>query len=143
METTLSPYLLIFRNTSSESYQGLSPEQRQDLLRQWNDWYDRLANNGKVQHGHPLELAGRIVTHSGVTDGPFAEAKEAVGGYFFITASSLDEATEIAQQCPSLCHGITVEVRPVGQICPTLSAKPIGVRMEGARSYKQNSNFEQ
>ena len=122
METTLSPYLLIFRNTSCQSYEALSPEQRQNLLQQWNDWYDRLANDGKVQHGHPLELAGRVVTYSDVTDGPFAESKEAVGGYFFITASGLDEATEIAQQCPSLRYGITVEVRPVGQTCPTLSA---------------------
>src|SRR4051794_28734086 len=108
METTLSPYLLIFRNTSTESYQTLSPEQRQNLMQQWNDWYDQLAHDGKILHGHPLELIGRVVSYSGVIDGPFAEAKEAIGGYFFVTVSSLDEATEIAQQCPSLRHGITV-----------------------------------
>jgi len=122
METTLSPYLLIFRNTSSQSYQGLSPEQRQDLMQQWNDWYDRLANVGKVRHGHPLELSGRVVTYDTVIDGPFAESNEAIGGYFFITASDLDEATGIAQQCPSLRYGITVEVRPIGETCPTLNA---------------------
>ncbi len=55
-----------------------------------------------------------------VSDGPYAEAKEVVAGYFMLTVDSLDEATEIAKQCPSLPLGLTVEVRPIAEKSPTL-----------------------
>lgn len=113
-----SPYMLLFRDTSPESYIAMSAEQRQKCLGEWNDWYDGLVADGKVQHGHPLEPAGRIVSKGRVVDGPFAEAKEAIGGYFFLTVANLDEATEIAQRCPNLKHGMTVEVRQVSTVCP-------------------------
>ncbi len=95
------------------------------MAQRWNDWYDGLARAGKVQHGQPLELTGRVVSGERgqvVTDGPYAEAKEAVGGYFFLTVASLDEATDIARQCPGLPLGLTVEVRPVAAVSPVLSA---------------------
>jgi Uncharacterized protein conserved in bacteria len=122
---TNNPYLLIFRETSPDAYKSLSPEQRQQLLDRWNAWYDGLAAAGKVQHGHPLEPEGRIVSARGerVVDGPFAEAKEAIGGYFFLTVPSIEEATEIAKQCPSLSLGLTVEVRPVAEFCATLGVR--------------------
>jgi hypothetical protein len=120
-----SSYLLLFRDASG-GYRRLSPEQRQHLLAQWNDWYDRLAAAGKVQHGHPLEGTGRIVSRRGhqIVDGPFVEAKETVGGYFFLSVDSLEEAVEIAKQCPSLNHDLDfdVEVRPVADTCPALRA---------------------
>ncbi len=53
-----------------------------------------------------------------VSDGPFAESKEAVGGYFLLNVSTFEEALAIAQQCPGLDHGAQVEVRPVAEICP-------------------------
>jgi hypothetical protein len=53
-----------------------------------------------------------------VSDGPFAESKESIGGYFLLTVGSLDEAVAIAQQCPGLPHGIRVEVRPIAGECP-------------------------
>jgi hypothetical protein len=126
METNSSPYLLIFRDTSPEAYMALSADQRQKLMQQWNSWYDGLAARGKVQHGHPLEPQGCVVSGSHgarVVDGPFAESKEAIGGYFLLTVASLEEATQIAQQCPSLSHGMTVEVRPVAEACPTLGVR--------------------
>jgi hypothetical protein len=55
-----------------------------------------------------------------VTDGPYAEAKEVVGGYFFLTVANIDEATEIAKKCPGLPLGLTVEVRPVADVSPVL-----------------------
>jgi hypothetical protein len=120
-----NPYLLIFRETSPDSYKGLSAEQRQQLLTRWNAWYDGLATQGKVQHGHPLEPEGRVVSARGdrVVDGPFAEAKEAIGGYFFLMVEDLEEATEIAKQCPSLQYGLVVEVRPVAEFCATLGVR--------------------
>lgn len=122
-------YLLIFRDSNPDAYKAMSPEQRQNLLQQWNVWYDRLAAAGKLQHGNPLEPEGRIVTATGgrVVDGPFAEAKEAIGGYFLLSVDSLEDATEIARQCPSLKQGLSgfaVEVRPVAETCPVLRAKP-------------------
>ena len=117
METDSAPVMLIFRDTTPERYEAMSAEQREECLREWNDWHDGLVATGKMQHGHPLEAAGRVVSDTRVVDGPFAEAKEAIGGYFFLTVSSLDEATEIARRCPNLKHGMTVEVRPVGQAC--------------------------
>jgi hypothetical protein len=53
-----------------------------------------------------------------VSDGPFAESKETIGGYFLLKVNTLDEAVAIAQQCPGLPHGIRVEVRPVAAECP-------------------------
>jgi hypothetical protein len=125
-----SPYLLLFRDVSTETYKTLSPEQRQQLFTQWYAWYDRLAAQGKLIHGHPLEEGGRVVSagNGRVVDGPFVEAKEVVGGYFFLAVDNLDEAVEIAKQCPTLTHnlGLTVEVRPVAGLCPVLSATPAG-----------------
>lgn len=126
METKSSPYLLIFRDASPSAYAALSADQRQELLQKWNAWYDGLATQGKVQHGNPLELQGRVVSGARgerVVDGPFAETTEAIGGYFFLTVSGLDEATEIAQRCPSLPYGMVVEVRPVAEFCAALGVR--------------------
>ena len=122
-----SSFLLLFRDAGSEAYRALSAEQRQQLLEEWMAWYDGLVSAGKVQSGHPLEPVGRVVSSVGgrVVDGPYAEAKEAVGGYFFLTVDSIEEATEIAKQCPSLRLGLPmhVEVRPVADMCPVLRAE--------------------
>ena len=126
MENKTSPYLLIFRDVSPEVYKTISAEERQKLMQQWNAWYDGLAAEGKVQHGHPLEPQSRIVSGARgdrVVDGPFAEAKEAIGGYFLLTVADMDEATEIAQRCPSLCHGMTVEIRPIAEECAQLGVR--------------------
>jgi len=56
-----------------------------------------------------------------VSDGPFAESKEAIGGYFLLDVASLDDAVAIAQECPGLPYGIRVEVRPVAAECPLAS----------------------
>ncbi len=124
METQLnssrSPYLLFFRNSGPENYQHLSPEQRQQLVTRWNDWYDRLAAQGKAVEGQPLEIETRVVSGTGgsrVVDGPFAEAKEAVGGYVKLMVSGMDEATEIARQHPALAHGLVIEVRQMTSTC--------------------------
>lgn len=123
--TPTMPFLLIFRDASPSAYKTLSAEERQKLMSQWNAWYDRLEAAGKVQHGHPLEPEGRVVAMRGdrVVDGPFAESKEAIGGYFFLTVADLDEATAIAKECPSLPYGLTVEVRPLAQCCAVLQVK--------------------
>ena len=126
MQTNSQAYLLIFRDSAPEVYKTMTPEQRQRLMEQWNAWYDGLAVEGKVQHGHPLQGSGRVVSGTRgerVTDGPYPEAKEAIGGYFLLTVDSLDEATEIAQRCPSLPHGMVVEIRAIADACETLGVR--------------------
>jgi len=115
--------MLLFRNAGEESHRHLTAEQKQQMTKQWNDWFEQLSAAGKVQHGRPLELGGRVVSGvqgERVVDGPYAEAKEVVGGYLFLTVADLDEATAIAQQCPGLPVGLTVEVRPVAAVSPVL-----------------------
>lgn len=118
-----SSFLLIFRDSQPEAYGRLSPEERQRLVQQWNAWYDGLAVQGKVLHGNPLEPQGRVVSGpagQSVRDGPYAEGKEVVGGYFWLSVADIDEATAIAQKCPSLPIGISVEIRPVAEFSPVL-----------------------
>lgn len=115
-----APYLLLFRNTGSETHEHLSSEERRQLVILWNQWYEGLRAQGKALDGRPLELESRVVSGSAgerVTDGPFSEAKEAVGGYVMLLVSGLNEATEIARRHPGLAHGLIIEVRPVAETC--------------------------
>ncbi len=120
METNRTPYMLLFRNSGPETHQHLSPEERQQLMTRWNAWYDRLAVEGKAVEGQPLELETRIVSGprgERVVDGPFAEAKEAIGGYVKLMVGTLEEATEIAQRHPGLEYGLEIEVRQMTASC--------------------------
>jgi hypothetical protein len=120
MDTGSSAYLFIFRESTPEAYDAMSPEQRRQSMQEWNDWCDRLAGQGRLQLGHPLEPQGRVVAAARarrVVDGPFVEAKELVGGFLMVTADDLDEATSLAEECPNLRHGLTIEVRPVAAAC--------------------------
>jgi hypothetical protein len=120
MDSHLIPCLLLFRNSGPENYQHLSPEQRQQLMMRWNAWYDDLAAQGKAIEGQPLELETRLVSGPGgsrIIDGPFAEAKEAIGGYVKLLAGSIEEATAIAQRHPGLEYGLCIEVRQLSESC--------------------------
>ena len=115
---TQNEYMLLFRGTHWDK--GLSPEEIQKMVTQWYAWFERLTQEGKCKAGHPLEREGKIVSgRKGrtVADGPFAESKEAIGGYFLLQVDDLNEAVEIAKQCPGLDYGIDVEVRPVAEQC--------------------------
>ena len=116
--TSPSGYMLLFRGT--DWHKALSPEQIQHVMSQWGDWFNRLADEGKLKAGQPLERETKIVSGKSrtVSDGPFAESKEAVGGYFLLTVDNFDDAIEIARQCPGLEYGISVEVRRVAEQCP-------------------------
>lgn len=111
-------YMLIFRGT--DWYKGLSPEQMQQVFDQWMTWFNGLKEDGRAIAGNPLEKEGRIVSGKNrvVSDGPFAEAKETIGGYFLLNVKTMDEAVTIAKDCPGLPYGIRVEVRPVAPQCP-------------------------
>lgn len=93
-----------------------SPAEGQKVMQKWMAWFTDLAENGHVvDRGQPLENSGKVI-HSGskiITDGPFAEAKDAVGGYTLIRANDVTQAAELAKGCPILESGGQVEVRPV------------------------------
>ena len=114
-------YLLIFR--SQDWYEGLSPAQIQEVADHWMVWFKGLTAEGKVIAGSPLEREGRVISgkcHPIISDGPFVEAKETIGGYFLLEVSSLEEAVTIAKECPGLPYGLRVEVRPIAEDCPTI-----------------------
>lgn len=121
METSTqpTPFMLLFRNTGPDTYRKLSADERQQLIGQWNAWFEGLVTAGKATEGQPLEDATRIVSgpEARITDGPFPEVKEAIGGYVKLMVRDIDEATAIAQRHPALAHGLIVEVRPMTPHC--------------------------
>src|ERR1700756_5355614 len=116
-----SGYMLLFRGTDLRK--GLSPEELQKVTDSWMAWFQRLTEQGKTVAGNPLEREGKIVSGEDrvVSDGPFAESKEAIGGYFLLDVATMEEALSIAKECPGLPYGIRVEVRPVAAECPLAS----------------------
>jgi hypothetical protein len=103
---------MVFRNTSWHT--NLSPEEIQQNMARFTEWFERLNNAGQFKGGGPLGHHGKILTaRNAVTDGPFAETKEAIAGFFIIRTDSLEEAVEIARGCPGLEFGQTVEVRAI------------------------------
>lgn len=118
-----SEFLLLIRG--SDWYKTLSPEKIQDVVGRFMGWLDDLTEKGKLKAAQPLEMKGKIVSGKNgrvVADGPFAESKEAVGGYFLLTVETFEEALAIAQSCPMLEHGPSMEVRPVADMCPILKS---------------------
>src|SRR5690348_6123458 len=116
---THNGYMLIFRGT--DWYKGLSSEEMQQVGDKWMAWFKGLMASGKAVAGNPLEREGKIVSGKGgrvISDGPFAESKESIGGYFLLKVNSMDAAVAIAKECPGLPYGIHVEVRQVAGECP-------------------------
>jgi hypothetical protein len=93
-----------------------SPEQMQKTMEKWVAWFKELGANGHIKDpGHPLEHTGKVVQgkQKTVNDGPYAEAKDVIGGYTVILASDLDHAVELSKGCPIFEVGGSVEVRPI------------------------------
>jgi hypothetical protein len=96
------------------SDKSLFPENIQNAEKRFSDWFNRMVNEGKIQRGHRLAPEGAVLSgKKALTDGPFAESKESIAGYWIIQAGSLEEAVEIAKGDPLLDYGHTVEVRPI------------------------------
>jgi hypothetical protein len=109
-KAAMSEYLVISRGQWDKDR---SPEEIQAAIDAFYAWKDRLVAEGTMKPGQRLGTAGRIVRRDVVTDGPYSESKEVIGGYWFIVASSLDEAASIAAENPCLACGLYFEVRPV------------------------------
>ncbi|NWG72788.1 MAG: hypothetical protein HXY23_14450 [Parvularculaceae bacterium] len=106
----LSEYLVISRGKWDRH---LSLEEIQSAIDAFYRWKDRLVAEGKMRSGQRLASAGKTVSRGMVTDGPFGETKEVIGGYWFILAGSLEEAAKIAGENPCLACGLFYEIRPI------------------------------
>jgi hypothetical protein len=112
-------HILLF--SSNDWYNKLSHDEIQNVISQTKAWFDRLNAQGKVKGGQALARKGAVVSGRNgrlVSDGPFAESKEAVGGYLLLDVETLEEAIAIAQTNPGLAYGTSIEIRPVSQECP-------------------------
>jgi hypothetical protein len=113
MTTKSSPseYLVLSRGQWDKT---ASRDQIAKVIDQFYVWIDRLVDDGKMKHGQRLASEGRTVGRRNViTDGPFGESKEVIGGFWFVVANSLDEAAEIATGNPCLDYGLFLEIRPL------------------------------
>jgi hypothetical protein len=111
-------YLLLIRGTHWNH--GLSPAELQRVMTNFYAWVDGLAQLGVHRGAQPLMEEGKLVSgaHGAtVTDGAFAESKEAIAGYFLLAVPDLAEAVRLAQACPILTYGAQIEVRPVADLC--------------------------
>ena len=108
----MAKFLFVYRN-SRESYGSMSPEEMQQMLQKWNAWItEGLRRGWMLDAGDGLKTDGRVVNAKKVvTDGPFVESKDIVGGFSIVQADGLDAAAELAKGCPVLLRGGTVEVR--------------------------------
>lgn len=111
----MNEFLLLFRGGDSKSVKQ-SPEAWQAHMAEWGKWMGDLSAKGKMLGAQPLKETGHVISGENkvVTDGPYMEGKEMVGGYLMCKADNYDEALEIAKDCPILkMDGGIVEVREV------------------------------
>ena len=121
MEPTQVPteFMVLFRSTDWSK--DLSLEEMQRVMDETYAWFDALRQQGKHKAAQPLFGEGKVVagTRKGsVTDGPFVESKEAIGGYLILNVDTMEEALDIAKGWPLLDCGATLEVRPIAPECP-------------------------
>lgn len=108
----MNQYVYLYRGGEA----GRSPERMQEMMGKWMAWLKDLADKGHIKdRGQPLEKSGKLVKgrSKAVTDGPFAEAKDVIGGYTLIEAANIEQAAELAKGCPVLEVDGQVEIRPV------------------------------
>ncbi len=116
----MAKYLVLARDRGSETLAGMSPEEMQGIIERYIAWGQRLAEAGHLVRSDKLrDGEGRTVSGGGstplVTDGPYSETKEIVGGYWIIEAEGYDQAVELLSDNPHLAFG-TLEVRAVEEL---------------------------
>jgi hypothetical protein len=112
------PQFILLLHETPAAFSAIAPEEMQTIIQRYVAWGARLREAGILADSHKLTgEPGQVMRgHAGqvrVTDGPYSEAKEVLGGYFTIVAASYDEAVERARDCPHLEYGGTIEVRQV------------------------------
>lgn len=110
----MKEFMMIFVGKNYEDL-GLSPEEMQASMGKWFAWSEKMGKQGILKWGHALTAGSKRVTGTNrtVTDGPFAESKEVLGGYYIVTANNMEEVVKIAEDYPDYEHGNSVEIREV------------------------------
>jgi hypothetical protein len=111
----MTEFIYLYRGGESPA----SPAEGQKVMQQWMAWMKELGEKGHLKAvGSPLEKTGKLVSgkQKVVSDGPFAEAKDLIGGFTLVLAKDIDEAAELAKGCPIFLAGGGVEVRPILQM---------------------------
>ncbi len=110
----MAKFLFVYRS-GKDAHGNMSPEEMQQILQKWNAWIgEGLRAGWMLDPGDALQKEGRVVNaRKVVTDGPFVEAKEIVGGFSIVQAETIDGAAELAKGCPVFLRGGSVEVRPL------------------------------
>lgn len=104
---------LVIQRCSPRGQEPPSPEQMQQMYAAFSAWQDKFGDR-IVDMGGKLKPAGKVLTATSVTDGPFTEAKEIVGGYMVVAAESYDPAVEIVSECPGVvAPGSSTEIREI------------------------------
>jgi hypothetical protein len=108
--------LLLIENPAT--FSAISPEEIQAVIQEYTDWRNKLASKDRLADANKLKDEGgrQLSLQNGkfrVVDGPYAEAKEVMGGYFIIKAASYDEAVEISKDCPHLKYGGRIDLREI------------------------------
>ncbi len=107
----MKEFMMLFRHVPNPNYQP-TQEDIAASIKQWQDWIGGIAAQGKFMSTNQLGYTGKVVKPGNViTDGPYAEVKEIIGGYIIVKAASEEEAVEMAKGCPILNEGGHVEVR--------------------------------
>lgn len=111
----MKEFLLVFRSEFNRDEAQPSPEQMQNMMSDWQNWMGSIAAQNKLaSSGNRLSSDGRVVkANSIITNGPYVELSEAIGGYIIVKSATIDEATELAKGCPIIKMGGNVEVRTV------------------------------
>ncbi len=109
----MKEFMMIFR--SEERVERTTPEEMQAQIKVWQDWIGGIAAKDRFVATNALGMQGKVIrTNKPVTDGPYAEVKEMIGGYIIVKAESMDEAVILSKGCPTLTlHGGSVEIRDV------------------------------
>ena len=111
----MAKFMYLFRH-QNEGWKPTSPEEMQRRMKVWMNWIDELKKDGSlVSTGERLNGTGKVVRGKAktVTDGPYAEAKDTIGGYMLVEAKDLARAVELSNGCPILESGGSVEIRPI------------------------------
>ncbi|WP_428668330.1 YciI family protein [Runella sp.] len=113
----MNKYMLTFWNAvqSEEFFADLSPEAIQVEIQKWNNWIGGIAAQGKMIATEGLYPTGKTVSGSNhiITDGPFTEGKEIIGGFMILSADNIDEAIALSKGCPIYDSEGRVEIRQV------------------------------
>jgi hypothetical protein len=114
----MANFMYLFRG-GFDTNPDVAAAQMQAQMQKWVDWMQQLGKQGHFKAGEPLEKTGKVLhaKKKAVHDGPYAEAKDVVGGYLIVTAENLEHATELARGCPVLENeGGTVEIRAIREM---------------------------